>query len=156
MEICAVYTAEYNLYGDKEEIRIARYPNGKYFIHYGWMESENCGVCVAGGFDSFQDAENMMKKHRPTAEPKRIAESFNGFIDTVSEAERKILNSEIGQEITKSLLAECLRKNPRMTEDEWSRKKSELMTFIFCMFVKENPAANREFAHHLYDELRKE
>lgn len=67
MEIIGIYSAE-NICGDKEEIRIAIYPNGKYYIHYGWMENQKCGVCVAGGFDSFQDAEKMMKKHRPTAE----------------------------------------------------------------------------------------
>ena len=156
MEICAVYTAEYNIYGDKEEIRIARYPNGKYYIHYGWIEKENCGVCVAGGFDSFADAEKMMIKHRPTAKRGRIAESFDAFIETVSEAERKILNSPEGQKITRELLNECLRKNPAMTEDEWKRTKSELMTFIFCMFVSENPTAKQEFAEHLYKELRTE
>lgn len=87
---------------------------------------------------------------------KRIAENFDEFIVKVEEAERTVLNTEIGQQFTKEYLKECLRKNPEMTAEEWTEKKSELMTVIFLMFVKENPEAFKEFAEHTYNELRKE
>ena len=87
---------------------------------------------------------------------KKIAENFDGFIKKVEEAERTVLNKEIGQEFTKEYLKECLRKNPQMTAEEWKEKKSELMTVIFLMFVKDNPEAFGEFAEHTYNELRKE
>lgn len=67
MKIINEYTAEFNMYGDTEKIVIAEYPNGKFYIHYGWMENHNCGACVAGGFDSLEEAEKMLMKHRPTA-----------------------------------------------------------------------------------------
>lgn len=87
---------------------------------------------------------------------KKIAENFDEFIVKVEEAERTVLNTEIGQEFTREYLNECLRKNPNMTPEEWREKKSELMTVIFLMFVKDNPAAFGEFAEHTYNELRKE
>lgn len=68
MEYIKKYIAEFNIYGDKEEIRILKYPNGKYYIHYGWMEKHNQGKCIAGGFATLREAETMLKKHRPTAE----------------------------------------------------------------------------------------
>ena len=52
---------------DDEEIRIDKYSNGKYYIHYGWMENQQSGVCVAGGFDTFDDAEKTLVRHRPLA-----------------------------------------------------------------------------------------
>ena len=42
---------------------------------------------------------------------KRIAENFDDFIVNVEEAERTVLNTEIGQEFTTEYLKECLRKN---------------------------------------------
>lgn len=86
----------------------------------------------------------------------QIAENLNEFIEAVSEAERIALNTEIDQEITRDYLKECLRKNPGMTVEEWKQKKSELMTAIFLMFVKENPEAFNEFSGHVYNELRME
>ena len=41
MEIIKEYTAEFNMFGDTEKIVIAKYPNGKFYIHYGWMEITN-------------------------------------------------------------------------------------------------------------------
>lgn len=84
---------------------------------------------------------------------KRIAENFNDFVEKVSEAERKALNTETGRAFTESFLQECLRKNPNMTSEEWQQKKSELMTVIFLSFVQEHPEAMRELAEHTYNEI---
>lgn len=64
MEIIKRYETE------SEEIIIARYPNGKYYIHYGWNEKNGIGASVAGDFETFAEAEKMMKKHRPGAAEK--------------------------------------------------------------------------------------
>lgn len=85
-----------------------------------------------------------------------IANNFNEFVEKVSEAERKALNTEIGQEMTKKLLEMKLAENPNMTPEEWKQTKSEFMTFIFCQFVKENPQAMNELASHVYDEINRQ
>ena len=85
-----------------------------------------------------------------------IAGSFNEFVEKVSEAERTALNTPAGQELTEQLLRMKLKENPNMTPEEWQQTKSEFMTFIFCMFVKETPEAMRELATHTYNELRNE
>ena len=84
-----------------------------------------------------------------------IANDFNEFIDKVSQAERKVLNTEAGQALTQELLNMKLADNPNMTPEEW-QTKSEFMTFIFYQFVKECPEAMSELGDHVYNELRKE
>lgn len=85
-----------------------------------------------------------------------IAGSFNKFVEKVAQAERTALNTPAGQELTQKLLEMKLKENPNMTPDEWQQTKSEFMTFIFCMFVKETPVAMHELATHAYNELRSE
>lgn len=70
MEIIKEYIAEYNMFGDTEKIVIAKYPNEKFYNHYGWMENYKQGASIAGGYDSLDKAEKMLMKHRPKA--KRI------------------------------------------------------------------------------------
>lgn len=57
-----------NYKADTEKIVIMKYPNGKYYIHLGYMEDHQIGSCVAGGYDGIDQAETMLKKFRPTAE----------------------------------------------------------------------------------------
>ncbi len=83
----------------------------------------------------------------------QIANSFNEFIDTVAEAERQVLNSPAGQELTQKLLEMKLKQNPNMTPEEWQDTKSQFMTFMFAVFVKEVPEAMQELGSHLYREL---
>lgn len=85
-----------------------------------------------------------------------LAENFNDFVEKVSEAERTALNSPAGQELTQKLLEMKLAQNPNITPEEWSRTKSEFMTFIFFTFVKETPEAMRELGSHVWTELNKE
>ena len=70
MEIVREYVAEYNPYGDIEKIVITKYSNGKFYIHYGWIEKYNQGAVIAGRYDSIEAAEKMLLKHRPTAKSK--------------------------------------------------------------------------------------
>ena len=68
-----------------------------------------------------------------------IAENFNDFVDKVSEAERTAMK---------------LAQNPNMTPEEWAQTKSEFMTFMFAVFVREVPEAMQELGHHVYNELQ--
>lgn len=85
-----------------------------------------------------------------------LAENFNDFIDKVSEAERTALNSPAGQELTQKLLEMKLAQNPNMTPEEWAQTKSEFMTFMFAVFVREVPEAIQELGKHVWNELQKE
>lgn len=55
------YTQSYGSYVDK--LRIVKAPNGRYFNEY----NEDGGG--AGPFETFKEAEFMLKKHRPNAKP---------------------------------------------------------------------------------------
>ena len=82
-----------------------------------------------------------------------IAGSFDEFVEKITQAERKALNTPFGQEITEKLLAMKLAENPNMTQEEWQDTKSQFLTFLFAMFVKETPEAMAELAQHCWDEL---
>lgn len=82
-----------------------------------------------------------------------LATNFNEFVDKVTEAERRALNSEAGQEMTKKLLEMKLAENPDMTPDEWKQTKSEFMTFIFAMLMMENKELMSELGEHTYNAL---
>ena len=83
-----------------------------------------------------------------------LAENFNDFIDKVSEAERTALNSPAGQELTQKLLEMKLAQNPNMTPEEWQNTKSQFLTFLFVMIVKENPEAMKELGTHVWNEMQ--
>ena len=52
---------------DDENIVIVQASNGKYFNHYGYDENNNSFASAAGGFDTFEEAEQTLYAHRPTA-----------------------------------------------------------------------------------------
>lgn len=83
-----------------------------------------------------------------------IAGSFDEFVEKITQAERKALNTPFGREITEKLLAMKLAENPNMTQEEWRDTKSQFLTFLFAMFVKETPEAMAELAQHCWDELQ--
>lgn len=83
-----------------------------------------------------------------------IAGSFDEFVEKITQAERKALNTPLGQEITERLLKMKLEENPDMTVEEWQDTKSQFLTFLFAMFVKETPRAMAELAQHTWDELQ--
>ncbi len=84
-----------------------------------------------------------------------LAQNFNEFVEIMTEAERKALNTEAGQELTEKLLQMKLKQNPNMTAEEWQQTKSEFMTFIFYTFVRETPEAMKELGKHVWNELQK-
>ena len=83
-----------------------------------------------------------------------IAGSFDEFVEKITQAEHKVLNTPFGQEITERLLKMKLEENPDMTVEEWQDTKSQFLTFLFAMFVKGTPQAMAELAQHTWDELQ--
>ena len=84
----------------------------------------------------------------------KIAENFDQFVERVSEAERTVLNSPAGQALTEELLQMKLARNPNLTAVDWAQTKSEFMTFLFDMFVKETPEAMKELGGHVWNALQ--
>ena len=84
----------------------------------------------------------------------KIAENFEQFMERVTDAEAATLNSPAGQALTKQLLEMKLAQNPNMTAEEWAQTKSEFMTFLFAMFVKETPEAMKELGGHVWNALQ--
>ena len=54
-------------YSDDEHIVIKEYPNGAFYIHYGYNPKVDTAASVAGPFATAEDAAEMLKKHRPMA-----------------------------------------------------------------------------------------
>ena len=52
---------------DDENIVIVQASNGKYFNHYGYDEDSNNFASAAGGFDTFEEAEQTLYALSPTA-----------------------------------------------------------------------------------------
>lgn len=64
---------------DSEDIVIKRCPNGLYYNHYDYNEQRDIGDSgIAGGFDSFAEAERMVFRHRP------LAKQVGNFPSTIS------------------------------------------------------------------------
>ena len=83
-----------------------------------------------------------------------IANNFNDFVEKITEAERTALNTPEGQEITKKILEMKLAQDPNMTPEEWQNTKSQFLTFLFVMIVKENPEAMKELGTHVWNEMQ--
>lgn len=69
MTICKRYV-ESSEYHEDAHHEIHHYPNGGFYNHYD-VQQDRCikyrPVCIAGPFSSFEEANAMMKKHRPAA-----------------------------------------------------------------------------------------
>ena len=85
-----------------------------------------------------------------------IANTFDEFVEKVTQAERNVLNNtKYGQELSERLLQEALLTYPDMTKEKWQEIKSEFLTFVFIGFVKNHPEAMKELATHTYNEINK-
>ena len=52
---------------EEENIVIMEYPSGKFFIHYGYDVKRDIENSIAGRFDTLEEAEKLLMKHRPKA-----------------------------------------------------------------------------------------
>ncbi len=64
---------------DNNSIVIKQYPNGKFYNHYGYDLQRDVSDITAGGFDTFDEAEKLLYKHRPNAE--RVVAPSRLFVD---------------------------------------------------------------------------
>lgn len=82
---------------DQERIAVFRYPNGKFYNHYGYHEQIEVPSTVAGGFDTFEEAQATVYAHRPKAE--KVLEPAEKAVDmardTDSAADRRIPDREV-------------------------------------------------------------
>lgn len=86
----------------------------------------------------------------------KAAKNYEDFVEVISEAIRKALNTDIGQKITTELLEMKLKENPYLTKEEWNETKSEFMTWLFCQLCLENSEISSELAEHVWEKLQQE
>lgn len=53
---------------DQERIVVFQSPSGKFYNHYGYDVQSGFSNVIAGGFDTFEEAEKALYSHRPKAE----------------------------------------------------------------------------------------
>ena len=54
--------------GYVENIAVLRYPNGKFYNHYGYDEKTQMGASTAGPFDTLDEAKQTVRAHRSDAQ----------------------------------------------------------------------------------------
>ncbi len=74
-EIVATY------FSDDERIDVIRYVNGYYYNHYGSNPDIMVADSVAGPFETQEEAQTMLLKHRPQAKEDGVPEAEQSFID---------------------------------------------------------------------------
>lgn len=82
-----------------------------------------------------------------------IAKDFDEFTHKAVTATVNALNSESGQALIDELRKKCLKDNPNMSEDEWSKIKQEFLVYMFFNLIKDAPDLMREMGEHLYKKL---
>lgn len=60
--------------GYTEDIAIIRYPNGKFYNHYGFDEELGMGAGTAGPFDTLEEVRQTLLAHRPDAQEVEVQE----------------------------------------------------------------------------------
>lgn len=87
----------------------------------------------------------------------QYAKNFTEFTEKSISALCTALNdTEAGKQLMDDLLKQSLKKNPALTQDEWSKIKQDFLTFCFFAAVQESPDAMHELAGHVYNELNGE
>ena len=74
-EIVATY------HSDDERIDIYHYVNGYFYNHYGSNPELTIADSIAGPFDSLEEAQTMLLRHRPQAKEGDVPETEQSFID---------------------------------------------------------------------------
>ena len=57
-----------SFFQDNERIEVKQYPNGYYYNHYGYDPERDTAASVAGPFESYEEAVQMLLSHRPQAQ----------------------------------------------------------------------------------------
>lgn len=100
---------------DNERIEVKQYPNGYYYNHYGYDPERDTAASVAGPFESYEAAVQMLLSHRPQAQqlqdaiPPRVLPSAPSAPKPKAKATASILYPEIPT---------SERHNYRITDDD--------------------------------------
>ena len=73
---------------DQERIAVFRYPNGQFYNHYGYHEQIEASSAVAGGFDTFEEAQATVYAHRPKAE--KVLEPAEKAVDMARDTDSTV------------------------------------------------------------------
>jgi len=100
-------------YSDNEHIVIKEYPNGAFYIHYGYNPKVDTAASVAGPFATVEDAVEMLKKHRPMARREDGTPVLENLPPPVPKPKEKTSATIIHPEVPTSQ-----RHNFRITDDD--------------------------------------
>lgn len=85
-----------------------------------------------------------------------LANNYNEFVTKIVGTEMDALNSEEGQGYLKTLLEESLKKNPNLTQEEWSKMKQGFILYLFEQVVSKNPSLMNEFMNYVNHKTEKQ
>lgn len=91
--IVADYT---NIPNINEDNVIMRYPNGKYYNHYGYDIETGNSSSIAGGFNTLTEATKMMYKHRYTSAQKT---SIRDLLENKKSQQNSLSNENLTQSV---------------------------------------------------------
>ena len=103
---------------------------------------------------SFEDIKRIYVNRWRECKGKVLAGHLDEFTGKILNAITEALNTTIeGRQIVSDLHEEELRRNPLLTDQEWSTIKAQFMVFLFHQIMTECPLMKHEFALHVYDAL---
>ena len=107
--------------------------------------------------DSFEDIKRIYTNRYSQCKGKVLASNLDDFTNKVTTVIMNTLNkTDFGLDLVDDLRADALRRNPDLTQEEWSDIKARLLVFLFYLLMEECPVMKHELAIHTYDALRKE
>ena len=108
----------FNYVDDGENIQIVKDDNNKYHIHYG-VDKEGKPTSKASGFESLEEAEKTLKKHRPN-----YTEKQNSTDNTTKET-YNMEKIEVEQGFLASLIAMAQKPFLNAKEEEKSKEDKD-------------------------------
>ena len=85
----------------------------------------------------------------------KFARDYDEFVSKLLSCITETLNNtDVGQEIMDEALGMALYKH--LTPEEWQNQKARFLQAMFFLTLLNCPPLEKEIAHHLYCELRKE
>ena len=94
---------------DQERIAVFRYPNGQFYNHYGYHEQIEVPSAVAGGFDTFEEAQATVYAHRPKAE--KVLEPAEKAVDMARDTDSTVYGRIPDREMAPTLYVPRPRAN---------------------------------------------
>lgn len=90
----------------------------KFYNHYGYDRKRGCGVCIAGKFDTLEEARAALRKHRPTAE--KLNKMCIGCLCLMDECSGECNQGYSGCIYKKGIVRSCRFYVPRPIENNFA------------------------------------